>query len=79
MGRFLQDEAGAASVEYGSLIAFVALAMVLSLQGLGSALNGTFSTVSGELQDVRALLKGLIAKRLVMAGPEEAREPQRAS
>lgn len=30
-------------------------------------------------QDVRALLKGLVAKRLVMAGPEEVRECQSAS
>jgi Flp pilus assembly pilin Flp len=50
LGRFLRDEAAAASIEYALLMALVALAVVLSIQGLGSALDDTVNTAADELE-----------------------------
>lgn len=47
---FLKSEDAAASIEYAFLMALVALAVVLSVQGLGSTLDATVDTAADALQ-----------------------------
>ncbi len=42
---FMQDEEGASAVEYGLLIALIAAAIILTVQGLGITLDGVFGGV----------------------------------
>lgn len=48
--RFLADRSGATAIEYSLIAAGIALAIVAAVQGLGTTLNNTFSTVSSSLQ-----------------------------
>jgi pilus assembly protein Flp/PilA len=43
--RFIRDESGATAVEYGLVAAGISVAIIAVMQGLGSRLNSTFSTV----------------------------------
>ncbi len=42
---FMQDEEGASAVEYGLLVALIAAAIILTVQGLGTTLDGVFGGV----------------------------------
>jgi len=44
--RFMKDETGATAIEYGLIASGIALAIVATVQALGTQLNTTFSTVS---------------------------------
>ena len=46
---FMQDEDGASAVEYGLLVALIAAAIILAVQGLGTTLDGVFSGVNTAL------------------------------
>ena len=48
--RFLKDEAGATAIEYGLIAAGIAVAIIAVVQGLGSQLNTTFTTVQTALK-----------------------------
>ncbi len=48
--NFISDESGATAIEYGLIAALVSVAAIAALTALGSALQGIFSTVSGELE-----------------------------
>jgi pilus assembly protein Flp/PilA len=48
--RFLRDEEGAAAVEYGLLVALIALAVVIAVRAIGANLN----TVFGKVRDCLA-------------------------
>ncbi|MCH7768075.1 MAG: Flp family type IVb pilin [Nitrospinae bacterium] len=43
---FMQDEDGASAVEYGLLVALIAAAIILTVQSLGTTLNGVFGGVN---------------------------------
>jgi pilus assembly protein Flp/PilA len=43
--RFVQDESGATAVEYGLVAAGISVAIIAVMQGLGSKLNMTFTSV----------------------------------
>jgi pilus assembly protein Flp/PilA len=43
------DEAGASAVEYGLLLAFIAVAIAASVSIFGAALNGLFSDAATKL------------------------------
>jgi pilus assembly protein Flp/PilA len=43
--KFLKDESGATAIEYGLIAAGISVAIIAVLQGLGSKLNTTFTTV----------------------------------
>jgi pilus assembly protein Flp/PilA len=43
---FLADDNGATAIEYGLIAASIAVAIIAVLQGLGTNLNTTFSSVS---------------------------------
>lgn len=47
--RFLSDEEGAAMVEYGLLVALIAVVVMAALTPLGSAIAGMFQSVTGNI------------------------------
>ena len=48
--HFLGDDTGATAIEYGLIAAGIAVAIIAVVQGLGTSLNTTFSSVSGALK-----------------------------
>jgi pilus assembly protein Flp/PilA len=46
VSRFVRDESGATAIEYGIIAAGIAVAIIAAVQGVGTALNKTFDTVS---------------------------------
>jgi len=48
--RFLRDESGATAIEYGLIAAGIAVAIISVLNGLGSKLKTTFTSVSTALK-----------------------------
>ncbi len=48
--RFVKDESGATAIEYGLIAAGISVAIIAVVQGLGTKLNSTFSSVSSALQ-----------------------------
>jgi pilus assembly protein Flp/PilA len=48
--RFLRDESGATAIEYGLIAAGIAVALITVLNGLGTKLKTTFSSVSTALK-----------------------------
>jgi pilus assembly protein Flp/PilA len=48
--RFLQDESGASAVEYGLLVALIAVVIIGAVTTLGTNLSGKFSTVATKIQ-----------------------------
>jgi pilus assembly protein Flp/PilA len=44
--RFAKDESGATAIEYGLIAAGISVAIIAVVNGLGSQLKTTFSTVS---------------------------------
>jgi pilus assembly protein Flp/PilA len=47
--RFMRDESGATAIEYGLIASGISVAIIAVVQGLGSKLNTTFSSVSSAL------------------------------
>jgi pilus assembly protein Flp/PilA len=48
--RFVKDEAGATAIEYGLIAAGISVAIIAVVQGLGSRLNTTFTSVQTALK-----------------------------
>ena len=48
--RFVNDESGATAIEYGLIAAGISVAIIAVVQGLGSSLNATFTSVSTALK-----------------------------
>ena len=48
--RFVSDESGATAIEYGLIAAGISVAIIAVVQGLGSKLNTTLSSVSTALK-----------------------------
>ncbi|HZP75661.1 MAG TPA: Flp family type IVb pilin [Pseudolabrys sp.] len=48
--RFLKEETGATAIEYGLIAAGIAVAIIAVVNGLGTDLNTTFSSVSTQLK-----------------------------
>ncbi|MGA8496590.1 MAG: Flp family type IVb pilin [Xanthobacteraceae bacterium] len=44
--RFFADDKGATAIEYGLIAAGIAVAIIATVQALGTNLNSTFSSVS---------------------------------
>ena len=42
---FMKDEEGASAVEYGLLVALIAAAIIITVQGLGTTVDGVFGNV----------------------------------
>jgi pilus assembly protein Flp/PilA len=48
--QFCEDQSGATAIEYGLIAAGIAVAIIATVQALGTNLNVTFSTVSTALK-----------------------------
>jgi pilus assembly protein Flp/PilA len=48
--RFMQDESAATAIEYGLIAAGISVAIIATVEALGTNLNTTFSNVSGSLK-----------------------------
>jgi pilus assembly protein Flp/PilA len=48
--RFFADEQGATAIEYGLIAAGISIAIVAVVQGVGSKLNTTFTSVQTALK-----------------------------
>ena len=48
--KFLDDETGATAIEYGLIAAGISLAIIAAVNGLGSNLNGVFTSVNSSLK-----------------------------
>lgn len=53
--RFGHDQEGASMVEYGLLVAFIAIIALVGVQMLGGGLNTLFQNVTGEINDAGSL------------------------
>ena len=47
--RFFKDESGATAIEYGLIAAATGLVLVAVMPAVNSALEGTFTTISGAM------------------------------
>jgi len=48
--RFLKDETGATAIEYGLIAAGIALAIIASVNALGTTLSANFASISSSLK-----------------------------
>jgi pilus assembly protein Flp/PilA len=48
--KFIRNETGATAIEYGLIAAGIAVAIIVTVQALGTQLNTTFSSVSSALK-----------------------------
>ena len=48
--NFLGNESGATAIEYGLIAAGIAVAIIAAVQGLGTKLTSTFTSVEGALK-----------------------------
>ena len=48
--RFLKDDSGATAIEYGLIAAGISVAIIATVQALGTNLNTTFQSVSTALK-----------------------------
>ena len=46
---FLRDESGATAIEYGLIAAGISVAIIATVQTLGTNLNGVFNNISTKL------------------------------
>jgi pilus assembly protein Flp/PilA len=47
--RFARDESGATAIEYGLIAAGISVAIIVTVQTLGTNLTATFTTVSNAI------------------------------
>jgi pilus assembly protein Flp/PilA len=50
IARFVKDESGATAIEYGLIAAGISIAIIVAVNGLGTNLNNTFSSVNSQLK-----------------------------
>jgi len=48
--RFINDDSGATAIEYGLIAAGIAVAIIAVVNGLGTQLTSTFSSISTQLK-----------------------------
>ena len=48
--RFLKDEAGATAIEYGLIAAGISVAIIAVVNGIGTKLHTTFSSISTQMK-----------------------------
>jgi pilus assembly protein Flp/PilA len=47
---FIADESGATAIEYGLIAAGIALAIIAVVNGMGTKLNGKFTSINASLR-----------------------------
>ena len=48
--RFVRDNSAATAIEYGLIAAGISVAIIVAVNGLGTTLNGVFTSVNGQLR-----------------------------
>jgi pilus assembly protein Flp/PilA len=48
--RFINEDGGATAIEYGLIAAGISIAIIAVVNGLGTTLNSTFSSISSQLK-----------------------------
>jgi pilus assembly protein Flp/PilA len=48
--RFVNDDTAATAIEYGLIAAGISIAIIAVVNGLGTKLNSTFSSISSQLK-----------------------------
>ena len=49
LSKFFKDESGATAIEYGLIAAGISVAIIVTVNTLGSGLEGTFTFVNDEM------------------------------
>jgi len=49
MTRFAKDESGATAIEYGLIVALIAVVIITAVTTRGTKLNTAFTTINGKL------------------------------
>jgi pilus assembly protein Flp/PilA len=49
MTRFASDESGATAIEYGLIVALIAVVIITAVTTLGTKLNTAFEAINGKL------------------------------
>lgn len=49
--RFLKDESGATAIEYGLIVALIAVVIIAAVTAIGGTLENTFNNVNDSLAD----------------------------
>ena len=44
--RFIEDESGATAIEYGLIVALIAIAIIAAMQGIGGNLTNTMNVAT---------------------------------
>jgi pilus assembly protein Flp/PilA len=50
ISRFVKDETGATAIEYGLIAAGISIVIIATVNGIGTKLNTTFSSISTQLK-----------------------------
>jgi pilus assembly protein Flp/PilA len=50
VSRFLNNESGATAIEYCLIAAGISIVIIVAVNGIGTNLNSTFSSISTELK-----------------------------
>jgi pilus assembly protein Flp/PilA len=50
IARFVKDQSGATAIEYGLIAAGIALAIITTVNTLGTNLNGKFNSINSSLR-----------------------------
>jgi pilus assembly protein Flp/PilA len=50
IARFVKDESGATAIEYGLIAAGISLAIIAIINGLGTNLNGKFTSINNAIK-----------------------------
>jgi pilus assembly protein Flp/PilA len=50
VSRFVKDESGATAIEYGLIAAGISVAIIAVVNGLGTKIQGTFTSISSQLK-----------------------------
>ncbi len=56
--RFVKNESGATAIEYGLIAAGISVAIIAVVQGLGTSLNTTFTTIKDKLDASNGIIAG---------------------
>jgi pilus assembly protein Flp/PilA len=48
--RFMRDQSGATAIEYGLIAAGISIAIIAAVNGLGTNLNGKFTSINSSLK-----------------------------
>ena len=50
VSRFVKDESGATAIEYGLIAAGISVAIIAVVNGIGTKLNTSFTSISSQLK-----------------------------